>query len=63
MFNLAGNKDDTDTAAQQVPVGRRATSQDKEHKNPVKMCVHLVLHHTMCTALSGKRREMLPHQS
>lgn len=60
MFNLVVNKDDTDTAAEQVPMGR-AASQDKA--SPLKMYVHLVPHHTMCTGLSGKRREMLPHHS
>lgn len=63
MFNLVGNEDDTNTAAQQVPLGRAASKDEDSKKNPLKMCVHLVLHHTICTALSGKKREMLPHQS
>lgn len=63
MFSLVGNKDDTNTAAQQVPLGRAALQDEDSKKNPLKMCVHLVLHHTTCTALSGKGREMPPHQS
>lgn len=38
MFNLGGNKDDTDTAAEQVALGR-AASQDKAQKPSEDVCV------------------------
>ena len=62
MFSLAGKKDSTGTAAQPGSLGEVPASQDEDsNKTPLKMCVHLVLHHTTCRALPGKGRETLAH--
>lgn len=46
MFNLAGNKDDTDTAAEQVPLGR-AGSQDKAQKPSEDVCTPCATPHNV----------------